>query len=131
MPTTQSRPAPRGTSSRGARAARAKAAARGSRIAELESDAASIERAARQDRAVERSVYGEKRKRRRPAARDVARIHAEDNVGRDLSRIDRTRVATFEAARDRKTAEKVRVVRRFDANRWTTTLLSDGDESDT
>jgi hypothetical protein len=109
----------------------AKARAGGSRIVELESDSAKIECAARQDREVERSVYGEKKRRRRPAARDVARIHEEDDARVNLSQDDRKRVATFEASKDQKTREKVIAVRRFGANRWTNTLLSYADESDT
>jgi hypothetical protein len=109
---------------------KAKSRAGGSQILELVSHSINLERAAKQDRAVERSVYGEKKRHRRPAARDVARIHEEDHATQNLSWDDRERVATFEVRRDQKPTEKVSTVRRFQANRWTRTLLSYADQSD-
>jgi hypothetical protein len=100
-------------------------------ITQLESDSAIVQRAATQDREVERSVYGGRKRHRRPTEMDVARIHEEDNAGRNLSRDDQKMVATFKAVRDRKMTECVKVVRRFDGNRWTRTLLSYGETSDT
>jgi hypothetical protein len=109
----------------------ATAAAGDGPITQLESDSTIIQSAATQDKEVEKSVYRERKRCRQPEARDVARIHEEDNAGRNLSRDDRKMVATFKAVGDRKMAECVKVVRRFDGNRGTRTLLSYGDDSDT